>query len=113
MATYEAFTARYPTSTATQTAVDALIPHASDLIAATILAPYNPADTTTALVISNAICDQVAAWLETGSSNDLAGYAPGISIKVDGLEVSGQPAAVSPRALRTLRAFGLLTPMGA
>jgi len=66
-----------------------------------------------ALTVKEAACHQVAAWVEAGTGTDLAGYNRDVTVSVDGLTVSGQPAQVSPRALRVLRLAGLLNLPGA
>lgn len=107
------FRARYPQHPATDTAIAALTPHAHALVLSCVLAAYDTTDVTITGVISDATCDQVAAWLETGDSNDLAGYATDTEITVGGFTVKGQPARVSPRAVRTLKTARLTTPVGA
>lgn len=112
-ASWEDFQTRYPNTAATQTQVEALLEHATELVNETVIAPYDPDDQTIQTVLTNATCDQVAAWIETGDDNDLAGYAPTVSISLGDLTVNGQPARVSPRTVRTLRNAGLLQLWGA
>jgi hypothetical protein len=111
-ATYPQFQARYPASTLPEAGFTALATHASDLVTATVTAPYDTTDTDIIAAFANATCDQIAAWAETGDSNDLAGYAPGVSMTLGDLTVNGQPARVSPRTVRTLRTAGLLAIYG-
>lgn len=107
------FRARYPQHQATDTDITALTSHAYALVLSCVLAATDPTDSTVEGVIKDATCDQIAAWLETGDSNDLAGYAADTEITVGGFTVKGQPARVSPRAVRTLKTARLTTPVGA
>jgi len=112
MSIWATFQTRYPGNPATQNEVNALALHAETLIKSIITYPYSETDTTTATAITNATADQVAAWIETGVSNDLAGYANDTSMSLGDLSISGQPAHVSPRAVRVLRSAGLLQILG-
>lgn len=107
------FAAHYPTGTASTAEIAALYPHAYALILDTVLAPWDPNDADTLNVLCDAAVHQVAAWIETGDGNDLAGYAASTSMSLGGLTINGQPAPVSPRAVRALRAAGLLNLYGA
>jgi hypothetical protein len=109
MSIWNIFQTRYPANPATQAEVNALAPHAETLIKSFITYPYTDDD---APEINNAITDQIAAWIETGVSNDLAGYASNTSMSLGDLTISGQPAHISPRAVRVLRAAGLLQLIG-
>jgi|OM-RGC.v1.028821938 hypothetical protein len=107
------FRARYPQSDATDAVIAALTGHAHDLVLSCVLASHDLTDAETVAAIKAATCDQIAAWLETGDSNDLAGYAADTEITVGGFTVKGQPSRVAPRAVRTLKAARLTTPVGA
>ena len=112
---WDTYVTRYDhlSSAATSHIVELLAIHAIELVNSVIVAPYDPTDATIQTVIKNAVVDQIAAWLETGDDNDLAGYAPTVSMTLGDLTVNGQPAVVSPRTLRTLRNAGLLQLWGA
>lgn len=112
-ANYEGFLDRYPLSTVTEETYDAAVIHADELVRSVCLAAISATDEDAQTAIEKATYDQIAAWLETGDSNDLAGYAAGVSLTIGDFTIGGQPAAVSPRAVRTLRTAGLLQMYGA
>ena len=114
MATVQQVQAAYPVQCegVDDAVIEALIPHAQEMIQHTILAPYSSTHVPTNDVIERAVVHQVGSWLETGDSADVAGWGEGTTVSVGDTEIPvGQE--VAPRALRVLRMAGLLTPFGA
>jgi hypothetical protein len=110
--TYEAYQARYALSGLDETSFDALHIHASELVDSCCLSGYDETDEDILAILSDATCDQIAAWVETGDGNNLAGYARSTEMTVGDLTIKGQPAMRSPRMVQTLRRAGLTTPYG-
>jgi hypothetical protein len=106
------FVERYPATTAAAGEVEILSIHASELIDSVCFYRYDTTDLTVKQVLTNATCDQIAQWLETGDSNQLTGYAINTPMTLGTLTINGQPARVAPRALQTLRHAGLLNIIG-
>lgn len=110
--TVETVEARYPALTLDESVVEAMLPHAVDLITYHIVAAYAYTHVETNTRIANAVCDQVAHWLEFGETGDLADYPVGTVIRVGELSYP-VPPTLAPRAARQLALSGLTTPHGA
>lgn len=112
-ATEAELTAWLPTGTVV-TDADRLLQRASELIDATVTAPFAvdsitdlPTDTDVAAAMRDATCAVVEQWLEVGEENDVDGLA-GEQISVTGFSGKRAPK-IAPRAFRILQNAGLLT----
>lgn len=66
-------------------------------------------DATVKAHLSKATCAQVEFWLEWGEDHDIVAYRGGVT--TGKLSLTRLPKDLAPRALRHLRAAGLLTAM--
>lgn len=58
--------------------------------------------------LSDATCDQVEFWLETGEEHDVLGLPKGSSLQGGRVQVQRMPGALGQRAKRTLLRSGLM-----